>query len=69
MPTRTGPDPCRTPRPLAAADNVRLDAKLAEMLKKHPDADADKDGKLTRGEAKTYMKAHRNKQCDNEVKL
>jgi Ca2+-binding EF-hand superfamily protein len=44
---------------LAREEKPIPDAKQAEMLKRHPEADADKDGKLTREELRKYTAANR----------
>jgi len=57
----TGLALCVSPTSLPAADNKLSEARLQEILKTYPDADANKDGKLSEDEARQYAAKRRGK--------
>jgi len=52
---------CASPAPLLAAERKPPEARLEQLLKAYPDADANKDGKLTVEEARQYAAKLRGK--------
>lgn len=54
----TGLAVCASLTSLLAAEKKSPEARLQQLLKAHPDADANKDGKLTIEEAKAYLAAN-----------
>ena len=61
---------CAGPASLSHAQGADKQQKLDRLIQRFPDADADKDGKLTREEAKAYSAAHpelrQKRQADGE---
>ncbi len=54
----TGLAVCASLTPLVAKEKKSPEARLQQLLKAYPDADTDKDGKLSREEAKAHLAAN-----------